>query len=57
MLVHPNSWNMRCIALLGLTTALGEVVNFPAIVAQVTSMCKLLWWPEYHLLLLLLLCW
>jgi hypothetical protein len=24
MLVHPNSWNVRCIAQLRLTTALGE---------------------------------
>jgi hypothetical protein len=55
MLVHPNSWNMRCIAQFGLMTILGEVVNFPAIVAWVTGRCKLLWWPDCHLLLLL--CW
>jgi hypothetical protein len=55
MLVHLNSWNMRCIAQLGLMTVLGEVVDFPVVVAQVTDMCKLLWWPNCHLLLLL--CW
>jgi hypothetical protein len=55
MLVHPNSWNTRCIAQLGLTTVLDEVADFPAIVAQVTDRCKLLWWPDCHLLLLL--CW
>jgi hypothetical protein len=55
MLVHPNSWNTRCIAQLGLTTVLGEVADFPAIVAQVTGRCNLLWWPDCHLLLLL--CW
>jgi hypothetical protein len=54
MLVHPNSWNMRCIALLGLVTVFGEVANFLAIVARVTGWCKLLWWPNSHLLLL---CW
>jgi hypothetical protein len=56
MLIHPNSWNMRCITLLGLMIVLGEVADFLAIVAWVTSRCKLLWWPDYHLLLLLL-CW
>jgi hypothetical protein len=56
MLVHPNSWNMRYIALLGLATVFGEVADFPAIVARVTDTCRLLWWPECHLLLLLL-CW
>jgi hypothetical protein len=55
MFVHPNSWNTWCIAQLGLTTVLGEVANFPAVVAQVTSRCKLLWWPDCQLLLLLLL--
>jgi hypothetical protein len=55
MLVHPNSWNTRCIALLGLATVFGEVVDFTTIVAWVTGRCKLLWWPDYHLLLLL--CW
>jgi hypothetical protein len=55
ILVHPNSWNTRCIALLGLATVFGEVANFPAIVARVTGRCKLLWWPDCHLLLLL--CW
>jgi hypothetical protein len=54
MLVHPNSWNTRCIALLGLVTVLGEVVDLPTIVARVTGRCKLLWWPDCHLLLL---CW
>jgi hypothetical protein len=54
MLVHPNSWNTRWIALLGLTTVLGEVADFPAIVAWVTGRCTLLWWPDCHLLLL---CW
>jgi hypothetical protein len=29
-LVHPNSWNMRCIAQPGLSTVLGEVADFPA---------------------------
>jgi hypothetical protein len=57
MLVHPNSWNTRCIAQPGLTTVLGEVAGFPAIVARVTDRRKLLWWPDCHLLLLLLLCW
>jgi hypothetical protein len=56
MLVHPNSWNMRCIAQPGLMTVLGEVTNFPAIVARVTGRRKLLGWPDCHLLLLLL-CW
>jgi hypothetical protein len=56
MLVQPNSWNMRCIALLGLAIVFGEVANFSAIVARVTRRCKLLWWPNCHLLLLLL-CW
>jgi hypothetical protein len=55
MLVHPNSWNTRCIAQPGLTTILGEVVDFSAIVARVIGRRKLLWWPDYHLLLLL--CW
>jgi hypothetical protein len=55
MLVHPNSWNTRCIALLGLAIVFGEVANFSAIVAWVTSRCKLLWGPDCHLLLLL--CW
>jgi hypothetical protein len=55
MLVHPNSWNTRCIAQLRLTTVLGEVVNFPTVIARVIGRCKLLWWPDCHLLLLL--CW
>jgi hypothetical protein len=55
MLVHFNSWNTRCIAQLGLTTILGEVADFPVVVARVTDRCKLLWWPDCHLLLLL--CW
>jgi hypothetical protein len=55
MLVHPNSWNLRCVAQPGLTTVLGEVADFPTIVARVTGRRKLLWWPDYHLLLLL--CW
>jgi hypothetical protein len=57
VLVHPNSWNMRCIAQPGLMTVLGEVADFPAIIARVTGRRKLLWWPDCHLLLLLLLCW
>jgi hypothetical protein len=52
MLVHPNRWNIWCIAQPGLTTVLGEVTDFPAIVAQVTGRRKLLWWPDCHLLLL-----
>jgi hypothetical protein len=56
MLVHPNSWNTRCIAQPGLTIVLGEVADFPAIIAQVTGRRKLLGWPDCHLLLLLL-CW
>ncbi len=56
MLVHPNSWNTRCIAQPGLTTVLGEVANFPVIVSRVTGRRKLLWSPDCHLLLLLL-CW
>jgi hypothetical protein len=55
MLVHPNSWNTRCIAQPGLTTVLGEVADLPAIVARVTGKRKLLGWPDCHLLLLL--CW
>jgi hypothetical protein len=35
-------------------TVLGEVADFSTIVALVTDMCKLLWWPDYHMLLL---CW
>jgi hypothetical protein len=38
----------------GLTTVLGEVAGFPAIVARVTGKRKLLWWSDCHLLLL---CW
>jgi hypothetical protein len=45
---------MRCIALLELTIVLGEVTDFPTVVAWVTGRCKLLWWPDCHLLLLLL---
>jgi hypothetical protein len=56
MLVHPNCWNTWCIALLGLAAVFGEVVDFPVIVARVTSRCELLWWPDC-ILLLLLLCW
>jgi hypothetical protein len=56
MLVHPNSWNTRCIAQLGLTAVLGEVTDFPVVVARVTSRRKLMWWTDCHLLLLLL-CW
>jgi hypothetical protein len=56
MLVHPNSWNTRCIAQPELMTVLGEVADFPAIVARVTDRRKLLGWPDCHLLLLLL-CW
>jgi hypothetical protein len=56
MLVHPNSWNTRCIAQPELATVLGEVANFLAIVARVTGRRKLLWRPDCHLLLLLL-CW
>jgi hypothetical protein len=33
MLVHPGCWNTWYIALLGLATVFGEVVNFSAIVA------------------------
>jgi hypothetical protein len=57
MLVHPNSRNTRCITQLRLTTVLSEVADFPTVVAWVTSRCKLLWWPNCHLLLLLLLYW
>jgi hypothetical protein len=56
MLVHPNSWNTRRIAQLGLMTVLGEVADLPATVARVTGRRKLLGWPDCHLLLLLL-CW
>jgi hypothetical protein len=55
MLVHCNSWNTKCITLLGLATVFGEVAGFPTIVARVTGRCKLLWWPDCHLLLLM--CW
>jgi hypothetical protein len=54
MLIHPNCWEARCIALLVLMAVFGEVTNLPAIVAQVTSRCELVWWPDCHLLLLLL---
>jgi hypothetical protein len=30
---------------------LGEVPNFPTVVAQVPNWHELLWWPSYHLLL------
>jgi hypothetical protein len=53
MLIHPNCWEARCIALLGLTVVFGEVTDIPTIVAQVPSRCELLWWPGCHLLLLL----
>jgi hypothetical protein len=55
LLIHPNCWEAWCIALLGLTAVFGEVTDLPAIVAHVTSMRELLWWPDCHLLLLL--CW
>jgi hypothetical protein len=48
---------MRCIAQLGLMTVLGEVADFATVVAWITGRCKLLWWPDCHLLLLLLLYW
>jgi hypothetical protein len=53
-LVHPNCWNMWCIALLGLAAVFGEVVNFPAIIERVTGRCELLRWPDCNMLLL---CW
>jgi hypothetical protein len=53
ILVHTNSCNTRCIVLLGHATVFGEVADFPVIVAPVTDRCKLLWWPDCHLLLLL----
>jgi hypothetical protein len=56
MLVHPNSWNMRCIAQPGLTTVLGKVADIPAIVSRETGMRKLLWQSDCNLLLLML-CW
>jgi hypothetical protein len=52
-LIHPNCWEARCIALLGLTAVFGEVTDLPTIVARVTSRRELLWWPDCHLLLLL----
>jgi hypothetical protein len=55
MLIHPNCWEARCIALLGLMAVFGEVTDLAAIVAWVTSRRELLWWPNCHLLLLL--CW
>jgi hypothetical protein len=55
MLIHPNCWEARCIALLGLTTVFGKVTDLLAIVARVISRRELLWWPDCHLLLLL--CW
>jgi hypothetical protein len=54
LLIHPNCWEARCIALLGLTAVLGEATDLPAIVARVTSRRELLWWLDCHLLLL---CW
>jgi hypothetical protein len=35
MLIHPNCWKVRSIALLVLTTVFGEVADLPAIVARV----------------------
>jgi hypothetical protein len=55
MLVHHGCWSTWCIVLLGLAAVIGEVTDFPTIVAWVTSMCDLLWWPDCHLLLLW--CW
>jgi hypothetical protein len=52
MLIHPNCWELRCIALLGLMTVFGEVTDLSTIVARVTSRCELLWWPDCHLILL-----
>jgi hypothetical protein len=37
--------------LVGLATVLGEVADLPIIVAWVAGWCRLLWWPNYHLLL------
>jgi hypothetical protein len=54
MMIHPNYWEARCIALLGLMAVFGEVADLPAIVACVTGRHELLWWPNCHLLLL---CW
>jgi hypothetical protein len=54
MLIHPNCWEARCIALLGLTAVSGEVTDLSAIIARVTSRRELLWWPDCHMLLL---CW
>jgi hypothetical protein len=55
MLIHPNCWEARCIALLRLMAVFGEVTDLPTIVARVSSRRELLWWPDCHLLLLL--CW
>jgi hypothetical protein len=38
--------------LLGLAVVFGEVLDLPAIVAQVSDRCRLMWWLVYHLLLL-----
>jgi hypothetical protein len=55
LLIHPNCWEARCIALLGLMAVFGEATDLPAIVAWVTSRHELLCWPNCHLLLVL--CW
>jgi hypothetical protein len=55
VLIHPNCWEARCIALLGLTAIFGELTDLPTIVARVTNRRELLWWSDCHLLLLL--CW
>jgi hypothetical protein len=52
----PQLLGSKVIVLLGLMTVIGEVSDIPTIVARVTSRCELLWWPDCHLLLLLL-CW
>jgi hypothetical protein len=43
MLIHPNYWEARCIALLGLMVVFGEVTDLSVIVARVTSRRELLW--------------
>jgi hypothetical protein len=50
MLIHPNCWEVRFIALLGLMAVFGEVTDLPLIVARVTGRHELLWWPDCHLL-------
>jgi hypothetical protein len=52
LLVHRWCPSSRRVALLDHTVVLGEVAGFPTIEAQVNGWCRLLWWLEWCLLLL-----